>query len=171
MMKNIIPQIALNYGVDYIRMPRKNVMRIYEEGSEFTIGKAVLLREGTDVSIIASGMTVSIALEAAKQLENEGISARVIDMFTIKPIDKECIIECAEKTGAVVTAENHNIINGLGSAVAEVLAENAPVPLERVGVQDEFGEVGSIDYLFKRFGLTAEAICEKTKRAISRKTS
>lgn len=169
MMKNIIPQIARHYGVDYIRMPRKQVPRIYEEDSEFTIGKAVVIREGTDVSIIASGMTVYEAIKAADSLALEGISARVIDMFTIKPIDKDCIIECAKKTGAVITVENHNIINSLGSAVAEVLVENLPVPMERVGVRDEFGEVGQQDYLMERFGLTASTICEKAKIVISRK--
>ncbi|MHB1419709.1 MAG: transketolase family protein [Bacillota bacterium] len=169
MMKDIIPQIAKHYGVDYIRMPRKQVPRIYEEGSEFTIGKAVLVREGTDVSIIASGMTVYESIKAAEALAVEGISARVIDMFTIKPIDKDCIIECAKKTGAIITVENHNIINSLGSAVSEVLVENAPVPMERVGVQDEFGEVGQQSYLMERFGLTAKTICEKAKLAISRK--
>jgi transketolase len=169
MMKNIIPQVAKHYGVDYIRMPRKQVPRIYEEGSEFTIGKAVIVREGTDVSIIASGMTVYESIKAAEALAAEGISARVIDMFTIKPIDKDCIIECAKKTGAIVTVENHNIINGLGSAVSEVLVENAPVPMERAGVKDEFGEVGNQSYLMERFGLTAKTICEKAKLAISRK--
>jgi transketolase len=121
------------------------------------------------VVIIASGMTVYEALEAADQLKVEGISARVVDMFTIKPIDAQCIVESAQKTGAIVTAENHNIINGLGSAVAEVLCENLPIPLERVGVQDEFGEVGPQEYLMERFGLTAKTICEKAKKAIARK--
>lgn len=169
MMTSVVPMIAEIYGVVYLRMPRKQVAKIYKEGSTFIIGKANVLREGTDVSIIASGMTVIEAIKAADILESEGISARVVDMFTIKPIDAECIVECVQKTGAIVTAENHNIINGLGSAVAEVLVENTPVPMERVGVQDEFGEVGKQDDLMERFGLTAKTICEKARFAVSRK--
>jgi transketolase len=169
MMSNIIPKISQHYGVDYIRMARKKVPRIYEEGSDFTIGKAVVLREGTDVSLIASGICVYEALKAADSLAEEGIRARVVDMFTIKPIDSECIIDCAERTKAIVTVENHNIINGLGSAVSEVLSENDPVPMERVGVMDCFGEVGSQEFLMDRFNLTEETICKKAKRVIQRK--
>jgi transketolase len=169
MMKSVVPQMAKHYGVDYLRMPRKKVMRIYEDGSSFTIGKAALLREGNDVTLIASGMLVSEALKAAQILAEEGIQARVVDMFTIKPIDAECIIDSAEKTGAIVTAENHNIINALGSAVAEVLIENCPVPMERVGVRDMFGEVGTQEDLMQRFNLTAEEIVLKAKKAINRK--
>jgi len=143
--------------------------QVYEEGSQFTIGKAVELRQGADVSIIASGIMVAEALRAAEMLASEGIQATVVDMFTIKPIDTNCVVECAKRTGAVVTAENHNIIGGLGSAVAEVLAENSPVPLERVGVEDRFGVVGKQEYLMEYFGLTAEQIVKKAKRAISRK--
>ncbi|MDD3169569.1 MAG: transketolase C-terminal domain-containing protein [Eubacteriales bacterium] len=169
MMKNLIPQIAERYGVDYLRIARKSKIQIYEEGSEFTIGKAVVLREGKDVTLIASGVMVPEALKAAEKLEEEGISARVVDMFTIKPIDKDCILESVEKTGAIVTAENHNIFNGLGSAVAEVLVENKPCPMERVGVQDRFGVVGEQDYLMRLFELTAEKIYEKAIKAMSRK--
>ncbi len=169
MLKEILPQVAAHYGVDYLRMPRKKVRKIYNEGSHFTIGEAVVLYEGVDVTIIASGVVVYEALQAATILAQEGVSAQVVDMFTIKPIDRKCIIESAKKTGAVVTAENHNIINGLGSAVAEVLSEHFPVPLERVGVRDEFGEVGSQEYLMERFGLTARTICEKAREAITRK--
>lgn len=169
MMKNLIPQIVERYGVDYLRIARKNKVQIYEEGSEFTIGKAVVLKEGKDVTLIASGLMVAEALKAAEQLESEGISTRVVDMFTIKPIDTECIIESAEKTGAIVTIENHNIYNGLGSAVAEVLVENRPCPMERVGVQDRFGVVGEQDYLMRLLGLTSDTICEKAKKVISRK--
>lgn len=169
MIKALMPQIAESAGVDYIRMPRKKVYQIYEEGSQFTIGKAVELRQGADVSIIASGIMVAEALRAAEMLASEGIQATVVDVFTIKPIDTKCIVECAKRTGAVVTAENHNIIGGLGSAVAEVLAENSPVPLERVGVEDRFGVVGKQEYLMEYFGLTAEQIVKKAKRAISRK--
>lgn len=169
MLKSLIPQMIAEYGVDYFRIARKNRVQIYEEGSEFKIGKAAVLKEGKDVTLIAGGLMVAEALTAADMLAAEGISARVADMFTIKPVDKECILESAEKTGAIVTAENHNIYNGLGSAVAEVLVENRPCPVERVGVPDRFGIVGEQDYLIKYLGLTAEVIREKAKKAISRK--
>lgn len=169
MMKSIVPQIAESYGVYYMRSPRRKVRKIYESNSEFRIGKAEIVKEGTDVTIIACGLLVYEAILAAEELAKEGISTRVVDMFTIKPIDKQCVIESATKTGAIVTAENHNIINGLGSAVAEVIAENCLVPLERVGVQDEFGEVGAQDYLMERFKISAPYIVEKAKLAIKRK--
>ena len=169
MMRSVVPQVAQTKGVFYLRMPRKTVYQIYEEGSEFTVGKAEIIREGSDVTLIAAGMEVVQTLRAADLLAAEGISARVVDMFTIKPIDADCIKRCARETGAIVTCENCSIIGGLGSAVAEVLAENVPAPLERVGVQDEFGEVGPQSYLEERFGLTAPFIVEKAKKAISRK--
>lgn len=169
MMRALIPQIAQTYGVFYLRMPRKTVYDIYEPGSQFTLGKAAVIRDGRDVTLIVAGMEVLHALRAAEQLAAEGISARVVDMFTIKPIDKNCILTCAAETGAIVTCENGSIIGGLGSAVAEVLVEHDPVPMERIGVQDEFGEVGPQSYLEERFGLTAPFIVEKAKKAISRK--
>mgnify|MGYP005762783131 CR=1 FL=1 len=169
MIKDILPQIAAKYGVDYIRMPRKTVKKVYEEGSHFTLGKAVVVKEGKDVTIIASGIMVAEALEAAALLEKEGIFAEVLDVFTIKPIDAEGVVDSAKKTGAVVTAENHNIIGGLGSAVSEVLGENQPVPIERVGVADRFGVVGTQNYLMEYFGLTSRQIFEKAVKAIKRK--
>lgn len=169
MLEDIIRQLSLVRGMYYVRLLRRFATKIYEPGSNFTIGRAVTLRDGGDVSIIASGIMVAEALRAAEILDGKGVSARVLNMFTLKPIDKEAVIQCAEETGAIVTAENHNIINGLGSAVAEVLAENAPAPLERVGVQDLFGEVGPEDYLRKRFGLTPEDIVSKVDRVIERK--
>ena len=169
MMRALVPQIAETYGVFYLRMPRKTVYQIYEEGSEFTIGKAEIIREGSDVTLIATGMEVIQALRAADQLAQDGISARVVDVFTIKPIDADCIKRCAAQTGAIVTCENENIIGGLGSAVAEVLVESKPVPMGRVGVADEFGEVGPQSYLEERFKLTAPFIVEKAKEVIARK--
>jgi len=169
MLRSIIPQMANKHGNFFMRMCRRNMVKIYEEGSEFKIGKAAVLKDGEDVTIIANGIMAYEALKAGDLLKEKGISARIVDMFTLKPIDLFCVIESAKKTGAVVTAENHNIINGLGSAVAEVLCENFPVPLERVGVQDKFGEVGSQDYLMDRFGLRAEEICKKAVRVIERK--
>lgn len=169
MLKDIIKKAANTYGIFYIRLQRKSAMKIYQDGSTFEIGKAVELREGKDLTIIATGIMVAQALKAQEILAAEGISARVANMFTIKPIDKEYIIKCAEETGAVVTCENHSIINGLGSAVAEVLSENYPVPLERVGVKDIFGEVGPQDYLAKRFNLEAVDIVESVKKVLARK--
>ncbi len=169
MVTDIIKQLADVYGVYYIRMARKNAVGIYEEGSTFEIGKGNLLRSGKDVSIIASGIMVGEALKAAEILAGEGISARVVDMFTWKPIDTELVKSCAEETGAIVTAENHNIIGGLGAAVAEACVKTTPAPIEMVGVMDQFGQVGTEDYLRKAYNLTAEAIVEAAKKAIKRK--
>lgn len=169
MLQNIVEQTAKLYGLFYIRLLRKNAIQIYEEGSNFELGKAVELKEGKDVTIIATGIMVSEALKAAETLASEKISARVLNMFTLKPIDKEAIIKAAQETGAIVTAENHNIINGLGSAVAEVIAENELVPLERVGVNDRFGEVGPVNYLQETFKLTANDIVKKARIALERK--
>ncbi len=169
MLRDIIIQTAGMYGVFYIRMLRRNAVKIYDEGSAFHIGKGVTLQEGKDVTIISTGIMVKEALDAAEKLSQEGISAKVINMFTLKPIDSELIIKSAEETGAIVTAENHNIINGLGSAVSEVLSENMPVPLERVGVRDEFGQVGPVDYLKEAYALTSDEIVRKAKKVLKRK--
>lgn len=169
MMKKLVRLMADTYGVQYMRTPRKQMPKIYSPDSEFEIGKAVVLREGTDVTLIAYGVMVIESLKAADMLAAEGISARVVDMFTIKPIDEECILESAARTGCIVTAENHQRIGGLGSAVAEVLVENHPIPMERVGVQDVFGEVGTQDYLMERFQLTAPYIAQKAKKVVARK--
>lgn len=168
-IRDMVRQTATKYGMFYMRLVRRKAVKVYEEGSTFDIGKAVTIRDGKDATIIAAGLCVSESIKAAKMLEEKGISVRVLDMFTIKPIDKEAVIKAAKETGAIVTAENHNIINGLGSAVAEVLAENVPVPMERIGAQDVFGEVGPIDYLKERFELTAEFIVKKVLKVIERK--
>lgn len=169
MLADILKQLETLYGIYYVRLSRKNAVGIFRPNSKFEIGKGVKILDGKDVTIIASGIMVDEAVKAAKRLEQSGVSAAVLNLFTIKPIDRESVIVAAQKTGAIVTAENHNVINGLGSAVAEVLAENAPVPMERIGVQDTFGEVGSVDYLKKRFGLTAQSIAQAVKRVIARK--
>lgn len=169
MLENIIEQIADKYGVFYTRLLRKNAVKIYEEGSTFEIGKSIGLREGKDVTIFATGIMVAEALKAADELDKEGISVRVENMFTLKPIDKEAILKCAKVTGAIVTAENHSILNGLGSAVAEVIAENELVPLERVGVEDRFGQVGPVDYLKEQYNLTYKDIMSKVKKVLERK--
>lgn len=169
MLKDLLAQTVDLEGVFYIRLLRKNAMQIYAEGSSFDIGKGVTLKEGSDVTIITTGIMVQEALKAAEELESSGVSTRVVNIFTLKPIDKELIIKCARETGALVTAENHSIINGLGSAVAEVLGENVPVPLERVGVNDLFGEVGPVDYLQERFKLTTKDIMTKVQTVLRRK--
>lgn len=129
MLRNLMPQIAGTEGMIYMRLVRKDVKKVYEDGSSFELGKAAVLSEGTDVTIIASGFCVSEAIGAAKILAEQGISAGIINMFTWKPIDEEAILHAAQTTGAIVTAENHNIINGLGSAVSEVLIKNKPCRL------------------------------------------
>ena len=169
MMAKLLPIIAGTYGVFYVRYPRRMTVPVYDDNEEFTIGKAKLLKDGSDITIIASGLTVSESLNAAKMLEADGISARVVDMFTIKPIDREIIIDSALKTGAILTVENHNVIGGLGSAVSEVLSENCPTLLKRMGVNEEFGEVGAQDYLADRYKLTARYIYEESKNLLKKK--
>lgn len=169
MLKWAVKEMAGTYGVQYMRLVRKLCPKIYEEGTEFEMGKAVQLRDGKDVTIIASGFCVAEALKAADKLEEMGVSVRILNMFCWKPIDVEAICKAAEETGAIVTAENHNIINGLGSAVAEVLVKNCPVPMEMVGVKDEFGEVGNLDYLAERFGLTDHFIVDAAQKVLQRK--
>lgn len=169
MYKTAVRHMAQNYGVFYMRSSRRKVMRIYREDAGFTIGKANVLAEGTDVAIIACGIMVYEALLAREALARHGISAKVLDMHTIKPLDEQAVIEAARKCGAVVTAENHNVTGGLGSAVSETLGQHCPVPVERVGVYESFGEVGTQEYLQKRFNLTAEDIAEKAVTCIRRK--
>lgn len=169
MLEDLIKQTADLKGFFYIRLLRKNPIKIYESGSTFEIGRGITLRDGKDVSIIASGIMVNDAIDAAEALTKEGINARVVNIFTLKPIDRKLIIKCAEETGALVTVENHSIINGLGSAVSEVLTDNIPVPLERVGIKDRFGQVGSVDYLKKEYCLTVKDIINSSKKAINRK--
>ncbi|MBE6748727.1 MAG: transketolase family protein [Ruminococcaceae bacterium] len=156
-------------GPVYMRFGRLAVPRIFDEDYKFEIGKAVTLKEGTDVTIIATGLMVNEAIEAAKALEAEGISAELINMHTIKPLDKDAVIKAAKKTGCIVTAEEHNIIGGLGSAVSEAVCEECPVPVVRVGVNDEFGKSGPAVELLHLYGLDAENIVKHAKIAISKK--
>lgn len=151
-------------GPVYLRLGRLSVPVIYNENDyKYEIGRGITLSEGNDATIIATGLMVHAALEAKNLLKQEGINARVVDIHTIKPIDADIIIKAARETGAIVTAEEHNIIGGLGSAVAEVLVEHYPVPLLRVGVQDKFGKSGKPDKLMEMYGLTAADIVKKTK--------
>lgn len=157
-------------GPVYLRFGRLAVPVIYDKDNfNFEIGKGIEIEDGKDVTIIANGLLVNEAIEARKLLAEEGISARVVDMHTIKPIDADIIIKAAKETGAIVTAEEHNILGGLGSAVAEVLAENSPVPMKRVGVEDTFGRSGKPADLLKMYGLTASNIVTKVKEVIKLK--
>ena len=155
----------------YIRVGRPKIPVVYDEGPRFQLGRADQLRDGGDVTLIACGLMVEPSLRAADQLAAEGLSARVINMSTIKPLDEAAIIAAARQTGAIVTAEEHNVIGGLGSAVARTLALHRPTPMEQVGVADRFGESGPWQALLERFDLTSAAVAAAAKRAIARKES
>ncbi|CAH0346488.1 transketolase C-terminal domain-containing protein [Bacillus sp. CECT 9360] len=158
MLRYLLKKVAHEYGIHYIRTIRKNAIKLYNQEETFEEGKGKVLQEGKDVTIIACGIMVAESLKAAELLLDLGIEATVIDMYSIKPIDTELIVKYAQKTKAVVTAENHNIIGGLGSAVAEVLSEKCPTSLRRVGVKEQFGRVGKTEYLKSFYKLTAKDI-------------
>lgn len=159
----------LHDGPVYLRFGRYALPVLYDDNYKFELGRGVLMAEGSDVTLVATGLMVATALEARELLANEGISARVVNIHTIKPIDEDIIITAARETGAIVTCEEHSILGGLGSAVAEVLVEHAPVPMERIGVRDQFGRSGSVPALMEYYGLTAKDIAERARLAISRK--
>ncbi len=156
-------------GPVYMRTGRSPAMRVFGDDHTFEIGKGKIVRDGSDVTIVACGVEVSRALEGAKLLEQDGVSARVVNMATIKPIDSELLARCAEETGAIVTAEDHNIHGGLGGAVAESLATTRPCPIEFIGIKDVFGASGEPEELATLYGLTAPHIAKAAKRAIARK--
>ena len=165
-------EALINYdGPAYMRLGRLAVDVVTDqiESYKFELGKGAQLRDGKDVAIIANGMMVQEALKAAEMLAAEGIAARVIDMHTIKPLDEEIVKKAAEETGAIVVSEEHNVIGGLGAAVAEFCAENCPVPVVKHGVNDEFGRSGKAPAVLEAYGLTAEVIAEKAKKAIAMK--
>ncbi len=168
-LKKVFPQILEHYGPVYIRLLRRNAVRIFDDNSKFELGKGVILKEGKDVTIIAGGIMVAEALEAERALKAMGIHAQIINIHTVKPLDEELILQSARKTGAVVTAENHSVLNGLGGAVAEYLSENYPVPVKRVGVRDHFGEVGLTQFLKEKYGLTAKEIIKAAREAVAMK--
>ncbi len=157
-------------GPVYLRFGRANVPVVNDSPDyKFEMGKGVVMSEGEDVTIVATGITVHIALDAAKLLSAEGIGARVINIHTIKPIDRDILVSAAKDTGAIVTVEEHNVIGGLGSAVCEVIAEECPVPVIRMGMNDEYGRSASADKLLEYYGYTAENIAAKAKAAIAKK--
>jgi transketolase len=164
-------EAALKYnGPVYLRLGRLAVP-VFNDAASYTFewGKGITMKDGKDVTIVATGIMVDMAMKAAETLEAEGISARVVNIHTIKPIDREIILAAAKETGAIVTAEEHNVIGGLGSAVAEVVCEACPVPVLRVGVEDKFGHSGKVPALLELYGLTPEQIVLKAKAAVALK--
>ena len=158
-------------GPAYMRLGRLAVETVTDTipGYKFEIGKGVVLKDGKDVTVFATGMNVQMALKAAELLAAEGISARIVDMHTVKPLDKEIVLKCAKETGCIVTSEEANVLGGLGAAVAEFLAEEYPVPVVRHGVNDEFGRSGKAPAVLEAYGITAEGIAAKAKEAIAKK--
>ena len=170
-MKQAVEALIYYDGPAYLRLqrPPTDVFTDEIEGYEFKLGKGVTLRDGSDVTVIATGIMVGNALKAADMLAEEGISLRVIDMHTIKPLDEELVIKAAKETGCIVTCEEHSVIGGLGAAVCELLSGSCPTPVVRMGVNDEFGRSGSANAVLEYFGLTAEGIAAKVKEAIKLK--
>lgn len=167
--KKVVLAIAEYDGPVYLRLSRAEVPTIFDESYKFELGKGVQLTEGNDVTIIATGYMVQKSLEAAEQLKEKGINVRIINIHTIKPIDKELIIKCAKETGAVITVEEHSIYGGLGSAVAEVLVMEYIVPMEIIGVQDTFAETGAYELLLNKYGLCTENIINTVQKVMKRK--
>lgn len=169
-LRKLIQKSAVHYGCTYMRLHRKHIEEIYSQNEDFELGKGKVLKDGSDVTIIAIGaIMVPEAIKASAILEQEGISVALIDMHTIKPIDIELVLHYARKTESIVTCENHQVINGLGSAVAEVLAENYPVIMKRIGINDAFGEVGTQNELQEKFQLTAANIVNQVKEILNKK--
>jgi transketolase len=168
--KQAVRAAAEHKGPVYIRLGRSGVPVLFDSDYKFTIGRAAVLRQGEDVALLACGIMVAEALEAARQLAEKGIRAAVLNVSTIKPLDVEAVVKAARATGAVVTCEEHSVIGGLGSAVAEVLGEEYPVPLERVGIRDTFGQSGKPAELLEHYGLTAAHIARAAERAVARKS-
>ena len=159
-----------NYGPVYLRLSRDTYPDLYPAGTKFEMGKGAIVREGTDVTVIACGLLVHKAIEAAEELEKQGVSVRVVDMYSIKPIDEELILRCAKETGAIVTAEEHNIYGGLGSAVSEVLAHaGAGAPTEFVGVHDTFTESGKYSELLAKYGIDKDGVKTAVEKVLKRK--
>lgn len=162
-LKKALPVIHAHEGVVYVRMVRKDTPDVFDDTCEFNLFKGTRMKEGKDLTLIASGIMVHEALMAEKELKEAGIDAEIIAIHCIKPIDKELIITSARKTGKVMTLENHNIHGGLYSAVAEVLSEYCPVPMKAIGIKDHFGEVGKTRFLMEKYGMTKEDIVREAK--------
>ena len=171
MLEKAVDQIVDYQGAVYIRLQRKKAEKVFDDTLNFELGKAIKIKDGKDVTLIASGSMFARAIEAAEPVKEDGISARVVNIHTWKPIDKDAIIKCAKETGAIVTCENHNVCNGLGSAVAEVVCQNSPVPMRLVGVKDEFGQVGKNAYLSEQYHITTQDIVEAAREVVKNKQS
>lgn len=161
--RKLIKACAAFEGPAYVRLGRAAAPVVYPEDMEFEIGKAVTVKEGTDVTIISTGCMLETCMKAAEQLAAEGVSARVLDMHTIKPIDEEAIVKAAKETKGIVTVEDHSVIGGLGSAVAEVLCTQCPAKMKMVGIKDTYGESGKPDQLYEKYGLTVKDVVEAAK--------
>ncbi len=168
-VKKLLPQIAAWNGPLYFRLCRNEVPDLFTDSYEPVIGKGITLIDGDDATVIACGVMLAKAIEAARSLAEKGIHIRVVEMHTIKPLDTELIVRCAQETGAIVTAEEHSVIGGLGGAVAECLSQSAPVPLERVGVNDRFTESGPYNELMNKYGLSTDAVVAALENALARK--
>jgi transketolase len=168
-VKRLLPQVVAWDGPVFFRLCRNEVPQIYTDAYQPEIGRGVTLLDGNDVTIVASGILVSRSIEAASQLREEGLSVRVVEIHTIKPLDEELLTRCARETGSVVTVEEHSIVGGLGSAVAEALTTSWPVPIERVGLADTFAETGPYDALLDKYGMSVKSIAEAARRAMKRK--
>lgn len=168
--EQMVFRFAEHKGPCYMKLTRAKVPVLFDKNQETKLGQAYVLRDGADVTIVANGPMVWESLIAADALSKDHVSARVVAMSTVKPVDKDVLVRAARETGAIVTAEDHNIIGGLGGAVAETLAEEYPTPVERIGVRDTFGESGSPKDLYKKYGLTAEHIALAAKKAVARKS-
>ena len=166
---NMFPQILKYKGPVYIRMFRKNTPDIFDDNEKFDLFKSKVIKEGTDVSIFCSGLTTNDVLEADKILQSENINAEIINIHTIKPIDSEGILRSIRKTGCAVTVENHNVIGGLRSAIAEVSASECPIPIEFIGINDKFGQVGKIPYLKETYHMTSNDIVDAVHKVLERK--
>ena len=167
-MRQVVFSAAIYDGPIYIRETRDEWPDVFDSSYNFKIGKGYIVRDGSDISLMACGVMTSEALKAANLLSKEGVSARVINLSTIKPIDKELIIKCAKETGAVVTCENHNIYGGLGSAVAEVIVEGHPVPMKRIGIRDVYNECGTNQELMEKYGMNDKIIVEEVNLLLER---
>jgi len=167
--KKAVREIAGTSGPVYLRLCRNEVPVFFDESYEFALGKANVLREGTDLTLVVTGILLDRTMKAAEELEGEGIHCQILQVHTLKPIDHEAIAKASEETGALVTIEEHNIIGGLGSAVAEVLASSKPAPMERVGIQDKFAESGDYHQLLDKYGMSYRDIVDAAKKALQRK--
>ena len=166
--EQVIKYAAENYGPMYIRIPRTNVCDIFDDNYKFEFGKAKIISEGSDAAVITNGETLAETILAGELLKQQGYSIRIVHAPVVKPLDDVTIIESAEKTGFVITVENHSIIGGLGSAVCELLSEYAPVKVKRIGVNDRFGQSGKWDFLLDYYGLSADKLAKSIKEEIDR---